>query len=117
VESIDISIQAIREVNQKLGQFADALQRTSPLLTAEQMAEVLAEIVRVGEWTRAGLARDADPRLSEELGRYHLLLEQLRQALPLLHARLLTERSRLQAESAHLDASAAWARSASQQTP
>jgi len=117
VESIDISVRAIKEVNQKLAQFADALQRTSPSLTAEQMAEVLAEVVRIGEWTRAGLTQNTDGRMAEELERYHLLLEQLRQSLPILHARLLTERSRLQAESAHLDASVAWARSASQQTP
>ena len=116
MESIDISVRAMKEVNRKLAQFADALQRTSPSLTAAQMAEVLAEIVQMGEWTHAGCTQKSDARLAEELERYRRLLEQLRQALPVLHTRLLTERSRLQAESAHLDASAAWARSASQQT-
>lgn len=116
MESLEISIQAIKEVNRKLGQFAEAVRQPSLAISADQMSSVLAEIVRVGEWTGAGLANNADSRLAAELNRYRALLEQVRQALPALHTRLLTERSRLETERAHLDATAAWARSASQQT-
>jgi hypothetical protein len=50
--------------------------------------------------------------MADELARYCLRLEQLRHLLPTLHAQLLTERSRLQAEKKHLEATATWARSA-----
>jgi hypothetical protein len=116
MEGLEVSVQAIADTNRKLAQFAEGVRQPSLAVTAEQMSTVLAEIVRMGEWTRTGLVNNVDCRLAEELDRYRSLLEQLREVLPALHARLLTERSRLEAESAHVEASAAWARSASQQT-
>ncbi len=115
MEGLAISVQAIEDVNRKLGQFTEAIRQPSLACTADQMSTVLADIVRVGEWTSGGLANNDDTRLAEELNRYRSLLEQLRQALPTLQTRLLIDRSRLEAERAHLDASAAWARSVSQQ--
>jgi len=118
MESVGISVEAMAEVNRKLTQFLDTLQptRASHSVTPEQMSAVFAELVRVAEWKRAGAAQHAQGPLAEELSRYHRLLEQLRQVLPSLHARLLTERSRLQAERTHLDAASAWARSLTRQT-
>jgi hypothetical protein len=119
MEGLTISRAAIEEVNRKLAQFVDLLQSkpgSSPL-TAEHMAAVLAEVVRMGEWMRPGQSENAQGPLAEPLNRYRALLEQLQQLLPCLHAQLLTERSRLQSERAHLDAAAAWARSAAGYTP
>jgi len=115
MESIGISVRTLEEANQKLGLLLEILRpaQASFSITAEHMAAVLAEVLRVGEWLRADLASKAEGRLAEELERYRLNLDQLRLLLPSVHAQLLTERSRLQAERAHLEAAAAWAKSAS----
>ncbi len=118
MESLAISAQAIADANRKLDLLLQVLRpaQESFSISAEHMAAVLAEVLRVGEWLRAGLAHNAEGRMAEELERYRLHLEQLRQLLPSVHAQLLTERSRLQAERAHLDAAAAWARTAGRQS-
>jgi len=117
MESLEISVDKLADVNRNLRQFADLLHCESSLtVTPEQMASVLADIVRVGEWTGAGLPQYPDERFSVELACYRSLLEQLRQALPSLQARLLTERSRLQTERTHLDAAATWAQSVTSQS-
>ncbi len=117
MEGVGISVQSIEGANRRLDLLLEILRpaQESFSLTAEHMAAVLAEVLRAGEWLRAGLARNAEGRMAEELERYRLHLEQLRLLLPSLHAQLLTERSRLQAERAHLEATAAWARSAGRQ--
>jgi hypothetical protein len=118
MEGLSISVQAIEEANRKLDLLLDILRpaQASFSISAEHMAAVFAEVLRVGEWLRAGLAQNAAGHLAEELERYRRHLEQLRQLLPSVHAQLLTERSRLEAERAHLEAAAAWARSASRQS-
>jgi hypothetical protein len=118
MESLGISVQALEDANRKLDLLLDILRpaQASFSISAEHMAAVLAEVLRVGEWLRAGLAHNAEGRMAQELERYRLHLEQLRQLLPNVHAQLLTERSRLAAERTHLEATAAWARSASKQS-
>ena|SRR5215813_1755717 len=108
-----MSVHALEDANRKLDLLVEVLRpaQESFSVSAEHMAAVLGELLRVGEWLRAGLAHNAEGRLAEELEHYRLHLEHLRQILPSVHAQLLTERSRLQAERAHLEASAAWARS------
>jgi len=115
MEGVVIPTQALRDANHRLDLLLTTLRpaHDSCPVSAEQMAAALAEVLRVGEWLRAGLANQTDGGMPEELQRYRQHLEQLRQLLPGVHAQLLTERSRLEAERAHLESAAAWARSAS----
>jgi hypothetical protein len=114
MEGVGISVQSIQDTNQRLDVLIEILRpaQDSFSVTPEHMAAVLAEVLRAGEWLRTGLARNAEGRVAGELERYRLRLELLRHLLPSLHAQLLTERSRLQAEKTHLEATAAWTRSA-----
>ena len=118
MEGVGISVQAIQDTNQRLDALIEVLRpaQDSFSVTPEHMAAVLAEVLRAGEWLRACLARNAEGRMADELERYRLRLEQLRHLLPTLHAQLLTERSLLQAEKNHLEATAAWSRSAQGQS-
>lgn len=113
MENLDVFLRGIEDANRKLGLLLEVLRpaQESFSISVEHMAAVLGELLRTGEWLRAGLAHNAEGRLAEELERYRLHLEDLRHLLPSVHAQLLTERSRLQAERAHLEATAAWARS------
>ena len=114
MEGVAVSVQSIEDTNRNLDSLIEILRRAqkSFSVTPEHMATLLAEVLRAGEWLRSGLARNAQGRMADELARYCLRLEQLRHLLPTLHAQLLTERSRLQAEKKHLEATATWARSA-----
>jgi hypothetical protein len=115
MEGVVIPTQALREANHRLDLLLTTLGRAQDCfpISAEQMAAALAEVLRVGEWLRAGLSNQTENGMPEELRRYRQHLEQLRQLLPGVHAQLLTERSRLEAERTHLESAAAWARSAS----
>ena len=114
MEGLGISVHALEDANRKLDLLLEILRpaQESFSVSAEHMAAAMAELLRVGEWMRAGLAHNAEGRMAQELDRYRLHLEDLRHLLPTVHAQLLTERSRLQAERTHLEATAAWARSA-----
>jgi len=118
MEGVEPSVQSIRDTNQKLNSLIEILRpaQKSFSVTPEYMTALLAEVVRAGEWLRDGLARNVQGRMADELERYRLRLEQLRHLLPTLHAQLLTERSRLQAEKNHLEATTVWARSAQGQS-
>ena len=130
MEGVSISPQAIEDANRRLGEFVDTIRvRPASLsITAEQMSSVLAEVMQVGEWAKAAAVRAGNPDqgtlasagrnvdavLQAQLRHYRHLLEQLRSLLPDFQAHLLTERSRLHSERAHLDRAGAWARSATQ---
>ena len=118
MEGVEISVQSIQDTNQRLDVLIEILRpkQDSFSVTPEHMAALLAEVLRAGEWLRAGLAHNAEGRTADELEGYRLRLEQLRLLLPTLHAQLLTDRSRLRAEKNHLEATAAWARSAQGQS-
>jgi hypothetical protein len=118
MEGVVISVQTLQDTNQRLDVLIKILSpaQKSLSVTPEHMAALLAELLCAGEWLGAGLAHNAEGGMANELERYRLRLEQLRHLLPTLHAQLLTERSRLQAEKNHLEATAAWARSTLGQT-
>lgn len=117
MESIAPSHHEIEQVNDRLDALLESLcdSPVSFSLSADQMAAILGEVMRVGDWLRAGLARNADPVLTGQLNRYRGHLEHLRAALPGIYTRLLAERSRIQADRNHLEAAAAWAQSAAKQ--
>jgi hypothetical protein len=111
MEGLTMSVQALEAANRKLD-FLLAVLRPAPApfsLRPEDMAAVLAEVLRVGEWLRGAPARPEAGPMTEELAQYRQHLEQLQQVLPSVHAQLLVERSRLEAERAHLETAAAWA--------
>ena len=114
MERLAVPVQELEKTNGKLQHLLELLAPTQPSLAVntQHVADVFAEVMRVGEWLRDGLARNAEGRMAEELGRYHQHLEQLRKLLPRIHGHLLTERARLEAERTHLEAAAVWARSA-----
>lgn len=114
MERLAVPVQDLEKTNCRLQQLLEILgpAQESSAVNPQHMAAVFAEVMRVGEWLRNGLARNAEGRMAEELARYHRHLAQLRQLLPRIHGQLLTERARLEAERTHLEAAAAWARSA-----
>lgn len=130
MEGVAISPQTIEEANRRLGEFIDSIRMMpgSLSITAEQTSSVLAEVMQIGEWARtiseptghreqgtlASASRNTDAALQTQLRHYRHLLEQLRSLLPDFHAHLLTERSRLHSERAHLNGAGAWARSTTQ---
>lgn len=81
-------------------------------ITADHLAAMLAELLRVGEWLKDRRAGEDLPEMAAALCEYRGHLERLRTLMPSLHAQLLTERARLEAERAHLEAASAWAGSA-----
>ena len=78
-------------------------------VTPEQLAALLNVLLRVGEWIRSGQTSDPEPALARELEEYRHHMEALRRLMPSVQACLLTERARLEADRAHLQAAAAWA--------
>ena len=82
--------------------------------TPQQMAGLLSELMRAGQWLRA-LPTDQGPALEQELGEYRKNVEHLHTALPSIHNTLLRERARLEQERARVASAAAWA-GASRQT-
>jgi hypothetical protein len=114
MEGVAVSLQAIKETNQKLDSLIEVVSHGSQSLsvTPDHMATLLAELLRAGEWLRAGLGNNSQDHMANELEGYCVRLEKLRHMLPPLQAQLLTERCRLAAEKDHLEATAAWARSA-----
>jgi hypothetical protein len=85
--------------------------------TPEPMAALLSELLRAGAGLRAEALppRGNDPELDRELAEYRTHVERLRELLPSVHAQLLLERARLEAQRARIRSAAEWAR-ASRQT-
>jgi hypothetical protein len=81
--------------------------------TPQQMAGLLSELMRAGEWLRA-LPREKDPALEHELGVYRANVERLRELLPSIQRALLEQRARLERERARVDSASEWARSSRQ---
>lgn len=114
--------QTIRETNARLRFWLDGLapdpaQPGPPPGSAaspQQMAGLLSEMMRAGQWLRA-LPGDKDALLAEELSEYRKNVERLRAVLPSIHGALLRERARLEQERARVESAAAWA-SGSRQT-
>jgi hypothetical protein len=75
--------------------------------TPQQMAGLLSELMRAGQWLRT-LPHDRGPRLELELNAYRKNVERLRAVLPSIHNTLLRERARLEQERARVHSAAAW---------
>jgi len=82
--------------------------------TPQQMAGLLSELMRAGQWLRT-LPSDRGSALEQELNAYRKNVEHLRTVLPSIHNTLLRERARLEQERARMQSAAAWA-SGSRQT-
>jgi hypothetical protein len=111
----------LHEINGRLHAVLDSLAsdpthpNPSPrAATPQQMAGLLSELMRAGQWLRT-LPGDRSPALEQELGAYRKNVERLRAVLPSIHTTLLRERARLEQERARVQSAATWA-SASRQT-
>ncbi len=105
--------QNLHDTNHRLRFWLDSLvpdQAPPGGATPQQMAGLLSELLRAGEWLRAGLPQERDPELEAELGNYRRNVERLRELLPFIHALLLREKARLETERARVECAAEWAR-------
>lgn len=111
----------LHETNSRLGVLLDSLlppsapAGTEPrAATPHQMAALLAELMRVGQWLRA-MPEWKDIRLERELAEYRGQVERLRTMLPSIQSALLKERARLEQGRNRLQSATEWAQ-ASRQT-
>jgi len=109
-------VQSLRTANQRLRSQLDRLIPSPArrgFATPQQIAGLLGELQRVGEWLRSGLP-EVSLELEAELGEYRRNVEKLRDLLPFIHGRLVEERNRLEAERARVDSAARWAQGSRQ---
>ena len=107
----DVLAQNFQEANSRLRFCLESLvfdQAGPGVPTSQQMAALLSELLRAGEWLRSGLPEEKKPGLETELAEYRRNVERLRGLLPSIHRQLLQERVRLEAERARVDSAAAW---------
>ena len=76
--------------------------------TPQQMAGLLSELMRAGQWLRT-LPGEKDVELELELSEYRQNVERLRDYLPSIHDALLRERARLEQERSRVQSAAEWA--------
>jgi hypothetical protein len=81
--------------------------------TPQQMAGLLSELMRAGEWLRR-LPSERDAGLELELDQYRKNVDRLRTLLPSIHSALLLERARLEQERTRVKSVAEWARGSRQ---
>jgi hypothetical protein len=105
------STESLRSANANLrARLAGLSQPSSPSLSPKDISSLLAELLRAGECCRTVSPGSApDGEMEKAISEYWSTLEQLAQILPRLHARLLTEKARLEIARAHVTATAAWA--------
>ena len=111
-DSLDPVARAFREINARLKVWVDSLFSDSAetgAVSPQLMAGLLAELRQAGEQLQCA-PRGRQPELEKDLGDYRLLVERLRDRLPLVHDALLRERARLERERARVAAAAEWAR-------
>ncbi len=77
--------------------------------TPQQMAALLSELMRAGQWLRS-LPSEKNAELEQELSEYRKQVERLRALLPSIQQTLLGERARLERERARVVSAAEWAR-------
>jgi hypothetical protein len=103
----------LHDTNRRLRFWLDSLipdQAPPGVATPRQMTGLLSELLRAGEWLRAGLPQERDPELEMELGNYRSNVERLRELLPFIQRLLLREKARLETERARVECAAEWAR-------
>ena len=106
-ELLDRLNRANEHLARVLGLLTEAPAAGVPL-TPEHLSNMLIELLSIGERLQRRHA-EHDPELANAIRVYRQHLERLRACLPCLHAQLLTERARLEAERSHLEAASAWA--------
>jgi hypothetical protein len=113
------ALESLRQVNENL---CSALIRFRPERTQcsairkQDFSDLRHQLLQAAESLRCEPANpEAAGALEEELVEYRHNLERLKQFLPDVHARLLAEKSRLEAARTHVTAATAWRR-ASQHT-
>jgi hypothetical protein len=107
----------LHEANLRLRFWLDSLvldQADTAPVSPEQMAALLSELLRAGEWLRTGQAKTKDLERDEKVREYRGHLEQIRDLLPTIHRQLLLERARLEAERTRVEFAAAWAQGSRQ---
>jgi hypothetical protein len=103
---VSFSADQVRQAAQALAHFLDLLADSeSGRVRPEDLAIVFAQI----EGVRDILQARADPDLDQALRDYRGFLERLQERMPDLHARLLLERARLEAQRTHLESANLWA--------
>jgi hypothetical protein len=111
--------ETLRDSNRRLCFWLDSMVPRGEELhvTPEHMAALLSELLRTGTELRSLSIpqKGNDPALDQELEAYRSNVERLRVVLPVIHAHLLAERARLEAQQARVRSAAEWAR-ASRQT-
>ncbi|HUA16186.1 MAG TPA: hypothetical protein VMG31_12890 [Verrucomicrobiae bacterium] len=103
--------QNLRETNARLDFLLDSLVLDAGQTRAaspRQMAGLLAELMRAGQWLRQ-LPGSPDPELQRELDEYRRKVERLKAMMPQIHSALLHDRARLEQERARVQSAAAWA--------
>jgi hypothetical protein len=108
----DHSIVQLRSVNEKL--HALLLQVRQESLGAgtgagDAFVHLLSEVASAARLSCVFVCCRESVAASEELAKYRRTLQELRQLLPTIQARLLSDRARLEAERAHCSAATAWA--------
>ena len=76
--------------------------------TPQEMSGLLSELLRAGEWLRAGLPEEREPGLEIELDEYRRNVSRLRELLPSIHSQLLKERARLEDERRRITSATPW---------
>jgi hypothetical protein len=108
----------LRETNRRLSFWLDGMitLRDQAVATPEQMAGLLSELLRAGDWLRTEPlpATGTDADLNLELKRYRGNVERLRDLLPTIQTQLLAERAHLEAQRARVQSAAEWARASRQ---
>ena len=106
-------VTEFRETNRRLRFWLDhwsapSAEPSACVDTHERMMGLLSELMRAGASLRA-LPQARAAGLEQQLAEYRNLVERLRARLPVIHAMLLRERSRLEHERQRLAAAAEWA--------
>ena len=102
----------LQEINSRLQFWIDTLagvgsQRS--VANPKQIAGILAELMRAGQWLRTLPNRNL-PELQTEIEAYRRNVERLRNLLPSIHSGLLRERARLEQERARIASAREWVR-------
>jgi hypothetical protein len=108
----------LRGANERLRLWLEGYSNTPTApVTPEQIANLLSELLRAGEWLRNRLPAESQrsEQLQLEVESYRENVERLQELMPEIHRRLVAERARLEAERARVQAAANWAQ-ASRQT-
>jgi hypothetical protein len=108
-------VQTLRDANLRIPDWLDcvvARREQAAAVTPDQMAGLLAELLKAGERLRAEPIpeKGLDPELDDELDKYRRNVERLKRMLPAIHSQLLVERARLEFQRARVQAAAEWAR-------